>query len=159
VPEEATIYLVATGILIATVLSFFVLTRGRYANFGVAQLVLRIVVALPLLASAIYVHFLHTNEATAMLPPGFRATGFLVLITGILEILGAIGLFIPLTRRSAALWIAIMMVLIFPVNINIAGQTFFSFSMPSVPVRLVAQIIYIWMVLLAGYGRPRFKRV
>ena len=110
-------------------------------------------------ATAIYVHFLHTNEATAMLPPGFRATGFLVLITGILEILGAIGLFIPLTRRSAALWIAIMMVLIFPVNINIAGQTFFSFSMPSVPVRLVAQIIYIWMVLLAGYGRPRFKRV
>lgn len=156
-PEEAIVYLVSTGILIATVASFFLLARSRYADFGVVQLVLRIIVALPLLASAIYVHFLHTNEATAMLPPGFRATEFLVLATGTCEILGAIGLFVPFCRRSAALWIAIMMVLVFPVNINIAGQTFFGVAMPSVPVRLVGQIIYIWMVLLAGYGRPRFS--
>jgi len=26
--------------------------------------------------------------------------------------------------------------------------------MPSVPVRLAMQVIYIWMVLLAGYGSP-----
>jgi uncharacterized membrane protein len=157
VPGEAIVYLVATGILVATILLFFGLAKGRYADFGVVQIVLRVIVAMPLLASATYVHFLHTNEATAMLPTGFPATEFLVLVTGACEMLGAIGLFIPPAQRSAAACIAIMMVLIFPVNINIAGQTFFGFTMPSVSVRLVMQMIYIWMVLLAGYGRPRFQ--
>ena len=78
----------------------------------------------------------------------------MVRFTGVLEILGAIGLFVPRTRRSAALWIAIMMVVIFPVNIYVAGQSYFGLQMPGVPVSLVMQMIYIWMVLLAGYGLP-----
>ena len=53
-----------------------------------------------------------------------------------------------------------MMVLIFPVNILVAGQTFAGLQMPSVPVRLTMQVIYIWMVLIAGYGLPGMgKRV
>ena len=98
---------------------------------------------------------MRTNEATAMLPPIFSNPAILVIATGVLEILGAIGLFVPKVRRSAALWIAIMMVLIFPVNVWVAGQTFAGLQMPSVPVRLTMQVIYIWMVLLAGYGLPR----
>ncbi len=50
-----------------------------------------------------------------------------------------------------------MMVMVFPVNIAIAGQTFAGLQMPSVPVRLTMQVIYIWMVLLAGYGLPSRK--
>ena len=154
--HEATFYLIAIAILIAAIVAFFAVARGRYAHFGLVQTLLRILAALPLLASAIWVHFLHTNEATAMLPPVFPATALLVRLSGVCEILGAIGLFVPRVRRSAALWIAIMMVLVFPVNIFIAGQTFFGVLMPSVPVRLAAQIIYIWMVLLASFGRPVF---
>ena len=76
---------------------------------------------------------MRTNEATAMLPPIFSNPAILVIGTGVLEILGAIGLFVPKVRRSAALWIAIMMVLIFPVNVCVAGQTFAGLQMPSVP--------------------------
>ncbi len=155
-------YLESLLVLIVVVALFFALGRGRYAQFGGAQVALRVIVALPLLISAIALHFMRTNEATAMLPPIFPAEifpspAFLVIATGVLEILGAIGLFVDKVRRSAALWIAIMMVMIFPVNVFVAGQTFAGLQMPSVPARLTMQVIYIWMVLLAGYGLPRFR--
>jgi uncharacterized membrane protein len=151
---DGTPFLVSTIILIASIVAFFILARGRYQTFGDAQIVLRILAALPLTISAVALHFMRTNEATAMLPPISQAPGFLVIGSGVLEILGAIGLFVPKVRRSAALWIAIMMVMIFPVNIWVAGQTYAGLQMPSVPVRLTMQVIYIWMVLLAGYGLP-----
>jgi uncharacterized membrane protein len=147
-------YLGSFLVLIVAVVLFFALGRGRYIQFGAAQIALQVVVSLPLLISAVVIHFMRTNEATAMIPPIFPNPGILVIATGVLEILGAIGLFIPRVRRSAALWIAIMMVLIFPVNVWVAGQTYAGVQMPSVPVRLTMQVIYIWMVLLAGYGLP-----
>jgi uncharacterized membrane protein len=151
-------YLGSLLVLIAAVVLFFALGRGRYIQFGSAQAALQVLAALPLLISAIALHFMRTNEATAMLPPIFSAPGFWVIGTGVLEILGAVGLFVSFARRSAALWIAIMMVLIFPVNIFVAGQTFAGLEMPSVPIRLTMQVIYIWMVLLAGYGLPSAGR-
>jgi uncharacterized membrane protein len=151
-------YLGSFLVLIAAVALFFALGRGRYNQFGGLQIALRLLVSLPLLISAVALHFMRTNEATAMLPPIFPDPAILVVGAGVLEILGAIGLFVPKTRRSAALWIAIMMVLIFPVNVFVAGQTFAGLPMPSVPVRLTMQVIYIWMVLLAGYGLPRMAK-
>ncbi len=146
-------YLGSLAILIAAVVLFFVIGRGRYSQFG-GQVALQVLVSLPLLISAIAIHFMRTSEATSMLPPIFSAPRFWVITTGILEIAGAIGLFIPRLRRSAALWTAILMVAVFPANIWVAGQTFAGLQMPSVPVRLTMQVIYIWMVLLAGYGLP-----
>jgi uncharacterized membrane protein len=148
-------YLGSLVVLIAIVVLFFALGRGRYTEFGGAQVALRVLVALPLLISAVALHFMRVNEATAMLPPIFSAPDVWVVATGILEILGAIGLFVSKVRRSAAFWIAVMMILIFPVNVFVAGQTFAGLQMPGVPVRLTMQVIYIWMVLLAGYGLPR----
>ncbi len=147
-------YLGSLLILIAAVVLFFALGRGRYTQLGGAQVALRVIVALPLVISAVALHFMRTNEATAMLPPIFSSPGFWVIGTGVLEILGAIGLFVPKVRSSSALWIAIMMIMIFPVNVWVAGQTYAGLQMPSVPVRLTMQVIYIWMVLLAGYGLP-----
>jgi uncharacterized membrane protein len=151
---EATPFLISLAVLIAAIVVFFALARGRYTQFGIVQVLLRILVALPLLFSAVVLHFLKQNEATAMIPPVVPSPIFIVLLTGVLEIAGAIGLFIPRLRRSAALWIAILMVAVFPANIWVAGQTFGGLQMPSVPVRLTMQVIYIWMVLLAGYGLP-----
>jgi uncharacterized membrane protein len=149
-------------VLIAVIVLFFLLARGQYRQFGVLQWILRILAALPLVLSAVFLHFLHTNEATAMLPPIFPSSIFpsprhLVILTGVLEILGAIGLFIPRVRRSAALWIAIMMVMIFIVNIWVAGQTYLGVQMPTIPVRCAMQVVYVWIVLLAGYGIPKLR--
>lgn len=147
-------YLASFAILVAAILLFFALGRGRYNQFGIAQVLLRILVALPLLFSGVVLHFLKRNDTTAMIPPMLPLPLFLVLVTGFLEIAGAIGLFIPRLRHSAALWIAILMVAVSPANIWVAGQNVGGLQMPSVPVRLTMQVIYIWMMLLAGYGLP-----
>jgi uncharacterized membrane protein len=154
---DATPFLISFGILIAAIVLFFILARRRYIQFGTPQALLRILATLPLLISAVVLHLVHRNEATAMIPPVAPSPIFFVLFTGVLEIAGAIGLFVPRLRRSAALWISILMVLIFPANIWVAGQTYLGLQMPSVPVRLAMQVIYIWMVLLAGYGLPRLS--
>ncbi len=151
---EYTNYLISLAVLIVSIMAFFGLARGRYAQFGVWQMLLRAVAALPLLASAVVLHFLKTNETTAMIPPVVPSPVFWVLFTGVCEIAGAVGLFFARTRHSAALWIAILMVAVFPANVFVAGETFGGITMPSVPVRVAMQVVYIWIVLFAGYGLP-----
>ncbi len=147
-------YAIPMLVLAASILAFFGLARGRYASFGVMQVLLRILVALPLLVSALLLHLFRTDASASMIPPVFPARHLLILITGVLEILGAIGLFIPALRRRAALWIAIMMVAIFPANVYAAGQIVGGVQVPTVPARLTMQVVYILMALLSGYGLP-----
>jgi uncharacterized membrane protein len=152
------VYAACTIILTFTILAFFTLGRGSFAAFGVPQFLLRILVALPLLLSGILLHFFRASLTASIIPPLFPARLFLALFTGVCEIAGSIGLFVPRIRRSAALWIAIMLVCIFPANIYSAGKVIAGFQFPGVPVRLVIQIVYIALVLMAGYGLPRPSR-
>jgi uncharacterized membrane protein len=69
-----------------------------------------------------------------MIPPVFHARHFLVLLTGALEMAGAIGLFLPFFRRPAAFWISILMVAIFPANVYAAGT-----ATPPVTLYLITQ--------------------
>jgi uncharacterized membrane protein len=142
-------------LLVLTILAFFALGRGNYADFGITQWILRVLVALPLVVSGILIHFLRVASAANTIPPVFPARSFLVVLTGVLEIAGAIGLFVPSARRSAALWISIMMVAVFPANIYDAGKIVDGLQFPGVPVRLAMQVVYIALVLLAGYGLPQ----
>ena len=57
----------------------------------------------------------------AIVPPKLPAPGLLVTITGVLELLGAVGLLIPQTRVAAAVCLALLMVAVFPANIYAAG--------------------------------------
>ncbi len=116
---------------------------------------MRILVAIPLVTSAVLLHFMRMGASACIIPPAFPAPRFLVLLTGIFEIAGAIGLFVPAVRRRATLWIAIMMVAIFPANVYAAGKTIDGLHMPGIPLRTAMQIVYIILVLLAGYGIPR----
>jgi uncharacterized membrane protein len=149
------IYVVPMLLLIFTVLAFFGSGRGDYVSFGLPQLLLRVIVALPLLISAILLHFLRTAVTASIIPPVFPARHFLVLITGVFEIAGALGLSVPSLRHPAAFWIAIMMIAVFPANVYAAGKVVGGLPMPGVPVRTAMQIVYIVLVLLAGYGFPR----
>jgi hypothetical protein len=80
--------------------------------------------------------------------------GPMVILSGVAELAGAAGLFIRLTERIASLCIALLMIAIFPANIHVAGQTVHGMYMPAVPARLLMQMIYIVLVLAAGWGRP-----
>jgi uncharacterized membrane protein len=151
-------YAIPILLLVLTILAFFAIGRGNYVPFGVSQILLRLLVALPLLVSAVLLHFLHTTLTASIIPPAFAARKLLVIVTGMLEVAGAIGLFVPRARRPAAFWTSIMMVAIFPANVFVAGKTIDGFQLPGVVPRTAMQIVYIALVLLAGYGLPKPTR-
>ena len=144
--------------LLAVMACFFLLARGHDSQSR-ALPTLRIIAALPLLLSAVSMHFLHPSIAASIIPPGFPHPFLLVVLSGVFEICGAIGLFLPKIRRLTALLIAFMMIAIFPANIYAAGKTISGLHMPSVPVRTTMQAVYILLVLVAGYGWPRRSAV
>jgi uncharacterized membrane protein len=57
-----------------------------------------------------------------MVPASFPRPDLLVTATGVLEILGAIGLMLPKVAPYAALGLAFMLVAVFPANIHAARQ-------------------------------------
>ena len=147
-------YAIPILLLVLTILVFFGLGRGGYRCFGVSQTVLRVIVALPLLVSGVLLHFFRVHATASIIPPAFPAHVFLALLTGVFEIAGAVGLFVPRFRRPAAFWIAVMMVAILPANVFAAGKVGEGIAMPGVVVRTAMQMVYIVLVLLAGYGVP-----
>ncbi len=64
-------------------------------------------------------HFIGLREElVAMVPPGLPSPELLVTITGIAEILGALGLLIGRTAGLAAAALTVLLLLVFPANIN-----------------------------------------
>ena len=55
-----------------------------------------------------------------MVPASLPAPGFLVTATGLLELLGAIGLLVPQARAAAAYALALLLVALFPANVHAA---------------------------------------
>jgi uncharacterized membrane protein len=145
--------------LAAVIAIFFLAGRSQgYAQFGVAQTILRILVALPLLLSGVILHFFMANGTASIIPPAFPDPRLLVILSGVCEIAGAIGLFLPATRRIAGFLIAVMLIAILPANIYAAGKTISGVTMPTVSVRTAMQAVYILMVLIASYGCPRLSQ-
>lgn len=151
------IYLVSLGALAITTALFFGLARGGFRSFGVTQTILRVLVALPLVVSGA-AHLAMPAAMAQMVPPIFPARTWLVILSGVAELAGAAGLFFRRTERAASLGIALLMIAIFPANIYVAGQTVHGLYMPAVPVRLLMQVVYIVLVLMAGWGLPLLRR-
>jgi uncharacterized membrane protein len=81
--------------------------------------ILRVVLAL-LMASAGVLHFISPQPFVRIVPSWLPAPLLLVYISGFFEILGAIGLLIPRTRRLAAWGLVALLIAVFPANINMA---------------------------------------
>ncbi len=145
------VYSITTVILILTVSAFFAWGRRGLSPFGWKQWILRVVVALPLLISSA-VHFIRPALLAAIVPPFFPSRPQLVLLTGVMELAGALGLLLLPFTRAAALCLALLMIAIFPANVYAANQYVGGLHMPSVPVRLAMQVVYIWLLLMAGWG-------
>ena len=92
------------------------------------------------------------TDLIRMVPAGFGPAGLLVTLTGILEIVGAIGLMIPAAARLAALGLALLMVVIFPANVRAArhGIDIAGSKPMSLAMRAPLQIVFILANLVAG---------
>jgi uncharacterized membrane protein len=66
-----------------------------------------------------------------------------------------VGLLLPAFTRVTSACLAVFMIAIFPANVYAAGQTVGGLQMPSVPVRLTMQVVYILLLLIGGWGVPR----
>jgi uncharacterized membrane protein len=60
------------------------------------------------------------NDLQKMLPPWVPKPKEVIFLTGILEILGAIGLIIPETRWSAGICLILFLLAVFPANVHAA---------------------------------------
>jgi uncharacterized membrane protein len=99
-------------------------------------------------------HFVAPGEMAEMVPPVFARPDRWVAITGVLAILGGIGLLLPRTRKLAAMCLAVFLVTVFPANIYAAqhqvgigghqqGVAYLWFRAP-------LQLLYLVGVLLTG---------
>ena len=66
-------------------------------------------------------HFTKTGEdLIRMVPKGFPNPRLIVQITGALELLGAIGLLLPFVSHLAAFCLILLLIAMFPANVNAA---------------------------------------
>jgi uncharacterized membrane protein len=88
-----------------------------------------------------------------MVPPIFPRPDLLVTITGVLEILGALGLFIPGTARGAGICLALLLIALFLANIHAAHEklTIAGQPVPGLPVRTGIQIVFVASLASAAF--------
>ena len=63
-------------------------------------------------------HFAAPQFYRPMMPPWLPAHDLLILISGIAEVAGGIGLMVPLVRRAAAYGLIALLVAVFPANVQ-----------------------------------------
>ncbi|MFC7549519.1 hypothetical protein [Plantactinospora sp. GCM10030261] len=94
------------------------------------------------------------DDLVQMVPPAVPFPSAAVYLTGVLELLGALGLIISRTRRAAGYCLALLFVALLPANIHaaIAGVTLA--GEPAAPLwqRIPEQVIYIAAALWVGRG-------
>jgi uncharacterized membrane protein len=80
-----------------------------------------------LAASALFLgsgtlHFIKPDMFREIVPPAFPAPAALVALSGGAEIAGAIGIWVPAARRSAALGLIALLFAVFPANVYMAVE-------------------------------------
>jgi uncharacterized membrane protein len=84
------------------------------------------------------------RDMIAIVPPRLPAPGLLVTVTGVLELLGALGLLYPPTRVAAAVCLFTLMLAMFPANVHASRMTNPPQSMTSrLDVRSGEEVIYL----------------
>ena len=93
-------------------------------------------------------HFTSSEFFLAIMPSYLPYHWELVILSGIFEIMGAIGLLLPKTRLLAAYGLIALCIAVFPANINMAMNPE---SFPQVPliflyIRLPLQFVFIYFI-------------
>ncbi|MBV1853612.1 DoxX family protein [Catellatospora tritici] len=100
------------------------------------------------------VHFVPSwrRDMIAMIPPRLPRPDLLVTLTGVLELAGAVGLFIPRVAPLAATGLALLMVAMFPANVSAARRGLSLGGKPVTPLaqRTVLQVVFIAAAIAAA---------
>lgn len=88
-----------------------VTTSRRWLRYGLAAL----------FVGAGGLHFLKPAPFLRIVPPALPAPGLLVLLSGVAEVAGGLGLLLPGTRRAAGWGLLALLAAVFPANVYMVG--------------------------------------
>lgn len=93
-------------------------------------------------------------DLVRMVPPSFPEPELIVTLTGIAELLGAVGLLLPRVAPWAATGLALLLVAMFPANVHAARAGLSIGGVPVTPLlpRVALQLAFLAAVLAAGFG-------
>jgi uncharacterized membrane protein len=93
------------------------------------------------------------RDLIAIVPPRLPAPGYLVTITGLLELLGAVGLLLPVTRVAAAVCLLILMLAMFPANVYASRMPDPPKSMTArLPLRTAIEVVFLVAAVAVAVG-------
>jgi uncharacterized membrane protein len=102
-----------------------------------------------------FAHFAPALRADliAIVPPRLPAPGYLVTVTGLLELLGAAGLLLPVTRVAAAVCLLVLMLAMFPANVYASRMPNPPKSMTTqLPVRTAIEVVFLAAAIAVAVG-------
>jgi uncharacterized membrane protein len=142
-------------VLAGSALLFWLAGLAGVAVFRDLGFVLRAALAAMFLLTASAHWGKRRQDLVRMVPPVFPRPDLLVTLTGVLEILGAIGLLVAVTARIACICLALLLIALFPANIHAARQnlTIAGQRVPRLPVRTAIQLVFIATLLTAAWLR------
>ncbi len=93
-------------------------------------------------------HFLVMDFFAAAVPDYLSHPRELVIISGIFELLGAIGILVPKTRLIAGFGLIALVVAVYPANINMAmhPEKYSDMSTAFLYGRLPFQFLFVWFI-------------
>lgn len=100
------------------------------------------------------------HDYAAMVPPPFTGQLWVIYLTGLLEIAGAVGLLMRPTRRLAGICLLLLLLALFPANVYAAmqGVQFRGAPPTDIALRGLIQAVFlfaVWWSTIASAGRFR----
>ena len=93
-------------------------------------------------------HFVVTDLEASIVPPWIPWPRAAVLVSGVLELAGALGIIIPLTRKAAGAGLFMLTLAVTPANIYMLQRPeLFGISMWLLWMRLPLQVALLWLIL------------
>ena len=136
-------------VLFGGLLLFRLLGALGVGLFGTWQAATTYALALMFLFTAT-AHFGKMREdLERMLPPWAPNPRAIVFVTGILEIIGALGLIVPETRWLAGLCLILFLIAVFPANVHAAQTKSTLAGKPATPLGVRAPMQILFILLLA----------
>lgn len=101
------------------------------------------------------------SDLIRMVPPAVPNPELMVTFTGICEILGAVGLLIPRTRRVAAAALIVFLLAVLPANIHAAlsGVTIRGAAVTPLVPRVALQLLFIALLWWSALRDRRSRRI
>ncbi len=100
-------------------------------------------------------HFMNPAPYLAMMPLWLPAPAELVIVSGVVEMAGGLGVLIPPLRRAAAWGLIALLLAVFPANLQVALHGWPGVDLPrwALWLRLPLQPLMIWVVHLTCLAR------